>query len=53
MRFTKFHCWGSYFLKVICYSYKLHAGKSNLLQLPVTFSTLVTCYNYSYILNVF
>jgi len=45
-------CWGSYFLKIICYSYKLHVDKSSLLQLLVTFSTLVTCYSYCYFLKV-
>jgi len=30
-------CWISYFLKVICYSYKLLHEKRNLLQLLVTF----------------
>jgi len=45
-------CWGSYFLKIICYSYKLLVDKSNLLQLLVTFSTLVACYSYCYLLKV-
>jgi len=45
-------CWGSYFLKVICYSYKLRAEKMNLLQLLCYFFTDVTCYSYKLLKKV-
>jgi len=32
-------CWGSYFLRIICYSYKLHVDKSSLLQLLLLFKS--------------
>ena len=31
--------WGSYFLKIICFSYKLHVDKTNLLQLLLLFKS--------------
>jgi len=43
---------GKLLLKNNLFSYKLYVDKSNLLQLLVTFSTLVTCYNYCYFLKV-
>jgi len=51
---SDFQCWGSHFLKVIYYSYKLHGELSNLLQLLCYFyycnllqlqvTEKVTCY---------
>jgi len=34
-------CWGSYFIKVICHSYKLTVDKSNLLQLLFYYCNLL------------
>ena len=50
--FLNIQCWESYFLKVICYSYKLHVENSNLLQLLCYFFTTVTCYSYKLLKKV-